>query len=217
MEDELTSEVVPEEATSLEPSVEETTEEPSSTEESFVEDDETTSNDEPSKLFANKYASAEELEKAYIHSDIEASRMAKKLKKLEKEVELAKMSPEQRQQAQQTAEFVKSNDLMTKTEFKQMQRDQQEATSLISKGATQDQIDRVMKISRFGEYSNMSITEIYKDIYGGTPKQKPRQGVKSKPAERVTKSRPYTKAEIKAMSKDELRSKYADILKRGVA
>lgn len=218
MDNEITSQEVVDEITSteVEPSEETTIEEPSSVEESFTEDEET-SDDEPSNLLANKFKTPQDLEKAYLHSNIESSRMAKELAELRRKIELAEMSPEERQQAKQTADFVKQNDLMTKSEYQQMLKDQQESMGLLSKGATQAQIDKVMDLSGYGKYSKMTITEIYKDIYGGVPKQKPRQGVTPKPSQKIPpKNKPFTRAEIKKMSLDELKNRHQEILARGV-
>lgn len=221
MDNEITSEETVDETTSVvEPSEETDSQEPSSVEETYGEETEPTStetSDDPSGLLANKYKTPEDLEKAYIHNNIETSRMAKELAELKKEIEYAKMTPEQQQQAKQTADFVKQNDLMTKSEYQQMLRDQQESMGLLNKGATQAQIDKVMELSGYGKYAKMTVTDIYKDIYGGIPKQKPRQGVAPKPSQKTPiKNKPFTRAEIKKMGLDELKSRHQEILARGV-
>jgi hypothetical protein len=217
MDNETTSQEVVDETTSteVEPSEETIHEEPSAPEDTYTEEEET-SDEEPS-LLAGKYKTPEELEKGYIHNNIESARMAKELAELKREVELQKMTPEQRDKAQQTAEFVKQNDLMTKSEYQQMLKDQQESQGLQAKGASQKQIDKVMELAQYGKYSKMTITDIYKDIYGGIPKQKPRQGVTSKPSQKIpTKNKPFTRAQIKAMSLSDLKKNHAEILARGV-
>lgn len=163
-----------------------------------------------------KFKSQEAQDKSYKELERKLSQLGEDNARMKEEIRLASMSPEEKEVADHNTKFIKDNNLMTKGEFQQMQKDQKEASSLISAGATQHQIDRVQRVSRYSDYSNMSITEIYRDLYGSVPKRKPKQGATQKPRGKSVKSNAYTKAQIDAMSADEYRKNYSDILARGV-
>ena len=123
-----------------------------------------------------------------------------------------KISPEELKKHYEAQSFVQSNDLMTKQEFLQMQKDQRAVETLLSQGASQHQVDRVREVSNFGKYSSMTITEIYKDLYGSVPKKKPKVGVKQKGRTRVATGGQYTAEAIKNMSYEDIKKNYRDIM-----
>lgn len=198
-----------------EPIEESVTEEPSMEEEEVEElsyEDNEDTEPIPEKFGGDR----EKYEKSYASLEKKFHEQAEQIARMKEEVARANMSPEERQANDQNREFIKANDLMTKQEFMQMQKDQKEAGSLLSSGATQHQIDRVMRVSRYADYSNMSITEIYRDLYGFVPKKKPSQGVTQKPRSKTVKSKKYTRAQIQAMSSEEYKKKRAHILAVGI-
>lgn len=169
-------------------------------EEPSMEEAEEETSQEPSteRLYAGKYKSPEELERGYQETNAETARMAKELAQLRKEVAESKLSPEEREQKEKSRNFVKENNLLTREEFEQAQKDEREAGALMSKGATPKQIERVKRISQYGDYSKMSVTEIYKDLYGGLPGKKPTTSVKSKGVQR-TGERTMTRAKFSSL------------------
>lgn len=179
------------------------------------EEDEATS-EEPEVLYAGKYDSVEELEKAYNESSAGGKGMAAELKSLKDEISQLKMTPEEKAAADQNRKFIDQNGLMTKVEFVQMQKDDREAGDLLDAGATKRQLDRVKQVANFGDFSKMSLTEVYRDLYGAIPRLKPKQGVSSKSRAKSVKSKQYTQADIDAMSSEQYKENRADIMARGV-
>lgn len=216
MEEEDNLDVAEEMDNSLEEPIEEPVTDEPSEEELEVEEDNLSDEDEPLETTPEKFKSSDAQEKSYLALERKLSELGEENARLRKEVERSSLSPEERDVFDQNQAFIKQNDLMTKAEFEQMQRDEQESLSLIKAGATQHQLERVKRISRFEGYNKMSITEIYRDLYGFVPKSKPKQGVKPKPRKKVVKNKAFTYEEIKAMSPDERKRRHAEIIARGV-
>lgn len=194
----------------VEPIEESEAEEPSEE----VQDDSTY--EEESEEVPEKFKEIESLAKSYKSLEQKLSQLGEDNARLKEENARANMSPEDRETAEQNSQFIKSNDLMTKAEFMQMQKDQRESESLLKAGATDHQIDRVKRVSRYADYSKMSITEIYRDLYGFVPKNKPKQGATQKPRGKSIKSKGYTAAQVQAMSPEEYKEKRADIIAQGI-
>src|SRR5690606_38061636 len=182
MNTEETLDITTEEETSIEPSEEVVIEEPS-----MEEAEEETLDNKPSeeKLYAGKYKSAEDLEEAYKSTTAESTRMAKELAQLRKEFEDSRLTPEQKEQRELSKNFIKENNVLTREEFEQIQRDEREISALIASGASLQQIERVKKISQYGDYAKMSVTQVYKDLYGGLPAKKPTKSVPSRGVQRT--------------------------------
>lgn len=203
MDTEETLDVSTEEETSLNenPSAEVATDEP------FVQEEEmeTSSDDEPQTLYADRFSSVEELEKSYKNTSAESTRLAQELAQLRKDLEESKLTPEEKKFKQESQDFVKSNELVTKQDLK----DERDAGMLLSNGATQGQIDHVMQVSRLSGYANKSIPQIYKEVYGVVPKKKPSQGVRSKSTPRSTGAKTISRS---AFSKLDVTSpKYSQV------
>lgn len=166
-------------------------------------------------LLAGKYENVDELEKAYQHSNSEAGRMAQRLSQMEQEMARLKMTPDEVAEYDRTQQFIKRFGLMTKEEYLQMQKDERDAQFLISRGASQSQIDRVREISRFGDYAKKSLAEIFQLIYGQLPREKPKMGITQRPRGRDDFGQ-YTPEELSAMSYEDMKKNLKDIMAKGV-
>lgn len=210
--DEATSEVETEETTSQEELSEEV-----ATEEPSEETEEATSQEEPSEpLYAGKFKTVEELEKAYNLSSSEGKDTAGEMNALRQEVERMKLSPEERDVEDQNLAFIKRNGLVTKAELEQIEKDQREAKSLMEAGATQLQIDNVMEAARYGSNIKKSLTEVYRKLYGIVPKRKPNQGATQKPRGKSVRNKQFTQAELDGMSQEDFEKNYARLYSEGV-
>ena len=213
MADEDNSDITEETDNSVQEPVEESVAEEPSEEEEELEDN---SDTEPSEEAPEKFKSDEAQDKSYRELEHKLSQLGEDNARMRQEIERVNMSPEDRDVDDQNRAFIKSNDLITKSELDQREKDQREANSLIQAGATQPQIDNVMEVSRYGENSRKSLTEVYRKLYGIVPKRKPKQGVTQKPRGKSVRNKQYTQADIDAMSQEDLQKNYADILARGV-
>lgn len=179
----------------MEPVEESEIEEPSQEEET-TEDN---SQDEPSEeLILNKFRSKDDAVEGYVQLEKELGTTKRELAQLRKELEESRMSPEEKEQKELSRKFLKENNVLTREEFEQIQRDEREANALISKGATPKQIERVKRISQYGDYAKMSITEVYKDLFGGLPGKAPTRSVAGKGVQR-TGQRTITRSKFNSL------------------
>ena len=121
MVDEDNSDITEETDNSVQEPVEESVIEEPSEEEEELEDN---SDPEPSEEAPEKFKTAEAEEKSYRDLELKLSQLGEDNARMRKEMERASMSPEDRDVEDQNRAFIKSNDLITKAELDQREKDQ---------------------------------------------------------------------------------------------
>lgn len=207
--EETTEEVVEE------TSAEEEEVETEATEEVTSDEEETTSEEETVELYAGKYKSVDELEKAYITSNAEATRMAQQLSTRE-----TTKKPQLTDEDKRVQDFIKNNNLMTTKQFQQQLQDNNEIQTLKNSGMTAKEEQVVRNLSRSQgstangiPYTQASMKEIHEDVFSSETRVVKKKVVGVKPRAGVKISNKLTREAIANMSKEEYAKRRPEILK----